>query len=92
MVQTPYSPSISLDAIPTAVPPSSLDSTIKAALEHARRLTDMYGTSNIEVALAWEAVDELETARTHQKTLQMSSLERYCAAYPDAPECRIYED
>ncbi|NMF86448.1 hypothetical protein E1H13_24550 [Nodosilinea sp. P-1105] len=83
---------MSLETIPTSAPSASLDGTIKAALEHARRLTDMYGTSNIEVALAWETVDELETARTHQKTLQMSSLERYCIAYPDAAECRIYED
>lgn len=71
---------------------SSLDNALKAALEHARRLTDMYGTDNVEVAIAWETVDELETAKARQKSKQPTTFERYCAAYPDAPECRVYED
>jgi hypothetical protein len=75
-----------------SVSKSSLDTAIKAALEHARRLTEMYGTDNIEVALAWETVEELEMAKASPKNRQLSAFERYCAAYPDAPECRVYED
>jgi hypothetical protein len=71
---------------------SSLDIAIQAALEHARRLTEMYGTDNVEVALAWETVEELETAKANPKNRQLSAFERYCAAHPDAPECRVYED
>lgn len=70
----------------------SLDNAIAAALEHARRLTAMYGTANTEVAIAWETVEELQTARSRQCQQAPTSLERYCAAHPDAPECRIYED
>ena len=75
-----------------AAPQPSLDNAIAAALEHARRLTDMYGTDNPEVAIAWETVEELQTARSRQRQPAPTSLERYCAAHPDAPECRIYED
>ena len=71
---------------------SSLESALQAALEHARRLTEMYGTDNVEVALAWETVEELETAKAQQKAKAPTAFERYCAAYPDAPECRLYED
>lgn len=34
-------------------------SQLKAALEHASRLTEMYGTNNIDTAIAWETVKEL---------------------------------
>jgi len=69
----------------------ALDTTLKAALEHARRLTAMYGTGTIEVALAWETVEELQTAKARRPATQPSAFDRYCAANPDAPECRIYE-
>lgn len=88
MVRTPYAPATATPAI--AQP--SLDTQVQAALEHARRLTDMYGTDHIDVALAWETVEELETARDRQRTGTLSSLERYCVTHPDAPECRLYED
>ena len=70
----------------------SLDSQIRAALEHARRLTAMYGTANIEVAIAWETVEELQVAKARQNASAPSNFARYCAENPDAPECRIYED
>lgn len=70
----------------------SLDSQLKAALEHARRLTAMYGTANIEVAIAWETVEELQVAKARQKTATRSAFSQYCANNPEAPECRIYED
>lgn len=70
----------------------SLDSRIKAALEHARRLTAMYGTGNIEVAIAWETVEELQVAKAKQPQAAPTTFARYCAENPDAPECRIYED
>ncbi len=82
----------SAQAVVRSTAKASLDNALKAALEHARRLTAMYGTDNIEVALAWETVDELETASANQKAKEPNTFESYCAAYPDAPECRIYED
>lgn len=74
------------------VPPPSIDSRIQAALEHARRLTALYGTDNIEVAIAWETVEELQVAKARHKTSARSTFARYCAEHPEAPECRIYED
>jgi len=82
-------------AAPIASPAGKpeLETALKAALEHARRLTEMYGTDPVEVAIAWETVDELETAKARQQAqAPATTFESYCSAYPDAPECRIYED
>ncbi|MEO0987753.1 MAG: Calvin cycle protein CP12 [Cyanobacteria bacterium J06639_14] len=77
---------------PSAAPSRvTLESRLKAALEHARRLTAMNGTQSINVAIAWETVEELQTAKARQKASSQSAFARYCAAHPDAPECRIYE-
>ncbi|NJN20254.1 MAG: hypothetical protein HC812_02355 [Leptolyngbya sp. RL_3_1] len=77
--------------IPTQ-PSSTLDTALLVAFEHARRLTDIYGTTVIDVAIAWETVEELQTAKTRQQASKKSAFARYCEANPDAPECRIYED
>jgi hypothetical protein len=91
MVHTAPAQNIAAPAVrPTGK--SALDNALPAALEHARRLTEMYGTDNIEVAIAWETVEELETAKARNQAKQPTTFESYCAAYPDAPECRIYED
>ncbi len=85
-VATAIAPEVKVPSTP------SLDNQFQAALEHARRLTNMYGTNRIEVALAWETVEELRTAILAKKVTQKTPFERYCEAYPEAPECRIYED
>jgi len=69
----------------------SLQTSLQAALEHARRLTPMYGIEATEVIVAWDAVEELLTATRRQKESSSSAFERYCALHPDAPECRIYD-
>lgn len=70
----------------------SLETSFQAALEHARRLTQMYGIEATEVAVAWETVEELITANFRRQPESFSSaFERYCAMYPDAPESRIYD-
>lgn len=69
----------------------SQDNTLQIALEHARRLSEMYGTDNIQVALAWETVEELLSAKAHQRETVETSFERYCRLNPDAPECRVYD-
>lgn len=76
---------------PNKVPTSTFETRLNAALEHARRLTEMSGTSSIDRAIAWETVEELQTARARTQAAPQSAFERYCAANPDAPECRIYE-
>jgi hypothetical protein len=70
----------------------SVESQLRAALEHARRLTAMDESHSIEAAIAWEVVEELQFAQRQQRTTAQSAFAHYCLANPDAPECRIYED
>jgi hypothetical protein len=63
---------------------------LKAALEHARRLTEMYGYQSVEVAIAWETVEELQKTEQPVPSCQ-SAFDRYCAETPHALECRIYD-
>lgn len=70
---------------------TSLETSFQAALEHARRLTQMYGIGATEVAVAWDTVEELTTANFRQQKSFSSAFELYCALYPDAPESRIYD-
>lgn len=75
----------------SATETSAAEVRLRAALEHARRLTIMHGNSGIEVALAWETVEELQTARSRKQSPRPFAFADYCAANPDALECRIYE-
>ena len=77
---------------PQATPAPSLETRLQVALEHARRMSAMFEAGNIEVAIAWETVEELAAARSHQKAAAKSAFSLYCEANPDAPECRLYED
>lgn len=76
----------------TETPGTALETRLQAALEHARRLTAMRGTTDIEVAIAWETVEELQVAWYNHKPHTPTTFAQYCEAHPDAPECRIYED
>lgn len=67
------------------------DNTLEIALEHARRLSAIYGTSNIQVAIAWETVEELLSAKARQRETAETPFECYCQLNPDAPECRVYD-
>jgi len=76
---------------PNLIAQPTLTARLQVALEHARRLTALYGTNNQDVAIAWETVEELSTTHRRQ-VVQPSAFALYCDAHPDAPECRIYED
>lgn len=76
----------------------SLEHTLQIALEHARRLTQMYGPEAPEVAIAWDVVEELRTAQRRQTVAQQRqtanpqvAFATYCDRYPEARECRIYD-
>lgn len=83
--------SITKTAISYPASQKSLETSLQAALEHARRLTQMYGIGTTEVAVAWDTVEELVTAKSRQQEISFSPFEHYCALHPDAPECRIYD-
>ena len=70
------------------------ENRLSAALEHARRLTQMHGYQNVDVAIAWETVEELRSGRSHQSvysTSCQSMFEHYCNERPAALECRSYD-
>ncbi|MEY3299644.1 MAG: hypothetical protein RLZZ597_2904 [Cyanobacteriota bacterium] len=85
-LSTPTAPT---PASPAAERSMTLEARLHVALEHARRLTAMYGVEAREVALAWDTVEDLWTAQRRQRT--QTPFERYCEAYPDAPAARMYE-
>lgn len=86
-------PTPQIDTTPAkAVPAPSLENRLQAALEHARRLTQMRSTADTEVAIAWETVKELQKALYRRPQAQPTAFAQYCAENPDAPEARIYGD
>lgn len=74
---------------------STYENRLQAALEHARRLTQMRGCQSVDVAIAWETVEELRTARRERLMTSVPScqmaFERYCLENPHARECRSYD-
>ena len=91
MVYISDKPSITINLIPGSVGEKSLEISFNAALEHARRLTQMHGIGTTEVACAWDTVEELLTAKSRQSKSSSAGFEHYCSLHPDAPECRIYD-
>lgn len=102
---TPTTSTTQPQTLPTttlpAVEPQALSSEstyknrLKAALEHAHRLTQMRGYQNVDVAIAWETVEELRTARRERLMPSppscQAAFERYCIENPHALECRSYD-
>jgi CP12 domain len=72
---------------------SDIKEKIEQELTEARAVCDVSGASSAECAAAWDAVEELQAAASHQKVEEpKNSLELYCDDNPDAAECRIYDD
>ena len=91
MVYIAHKQLITTTSISQSESQTSLETSFQAALEPARLLTQMYGIGGTEVAVAWDAVEEMVTARCRQLEGSDSSFEQYCALHPDAPECRLYD-
>ncbi len=45
----------------------SIDAELRASREHARRLSEMYGSHAAETAAAWDAVEEILAMKAHQR-------------------------
>ncbi|HIK30581.1 MAG TPA: Calvin cycle protein CP12 [Oscillatoriales cyanobacterium M59_W2019_021] len=73
---------------------SDIKEKIEQEREEARTVCDASGATSAECAAAWDAVEELQAAASHQKEVvePKNSLEQYCDDNPDAAECRIYDD
>ena len=74
---------------------SNIQEKIDQELAQARNACDTSGADSKECAAAWDAVEELQAAASHQREnseAPKTSLEKYCEDNPDAAECRIYDD
>jgi dihydrofolate reductase len=91
MVYIAHKQLITTTSISQSESQTTLETSFQAALQHARRLTQMYVIGGTEVAIAWDAVEEMLTARCRQLEDSPFSFEQYCALHPDAPECRLYD-
>lgn len=73
-----------------------IDDQIEVAREDARAICDEIGAQSPECAAAWDAVEELQAEASHQRSQAISASRRafedYCREYPEAPECREYDD
>ena len=72
---------------------SDIKEKIDQERQEAREACDLNGATSPECAAAWDAVEELQAAASHQKVEEpKSSLDQYCDENPEAAECRIYDD
>ncbi|WP_287127533.1 Calvin cycle protein CP12 [Candidatus Cyanaurora vandensis] len=73
---------------------ADLKKLIEQELAEAREVCEIKGDGSKECAVAWDAVEELQAAASHQKAQEPSqtSLEKYCDINPEADECRVYEN
>ncbi len=71
-----------------------LEDRLDVARQEARAICAAKGDTSPECAAAWDTVEELQAAAADKRQAKKTttSLEEYCAAHPDAQECRIYED
>ncbi|MEO1133307.1 MAG: Calvin cycle protein CP12 [Cyanobacteria bacterium J06639_1] len=69
----------------------SFSETISQELEHAHQVCATVGETDPHCRAAWDAVEEVLAARSHKPSTE-SNFDRHCRDYPEAPECRIYED
>ncbi|KRH95957.1 MULTISPECIES: Calvin cycle protein CP12 [Cylindrospermopsis] len=72
---------------------TSIEDKIEEERQQARAVCDISGGNSAACAAAWDAVEELQAAASHQKQEKpKNSLEAYCEANPDADECRINDN
>jgi signal-transduction protein with cAMP-binding, CBS, and nucleotidyltransferase domain len=73
-----------------------IEDQIDVARTEARQIAEEKGATSPEAAAAWDAVEELQAAASHQqaqaKEASRNALEDYCREHPEAPECREYDD
>lgn len=81
-----------LSTVSKPSPTFARENRLKAALEHARRITEMNDVQSVEAAIAWETVEELQkNALPRQLPSCQSMFAFYCAENPDELECRVYD-
>jgi len=73
---------------------SDFQKLIEQEKAEAKEICSISGEGSAQCAAAWDAVEELQAAASHQKGGKdtPNSLQQFCADNPEAAECRIYED
>lgn len=66
---------------------------LEKAIAHAQNICALVGTT-IDCMLAWDEVDELTSAfhKLRDNSKDDDPLEKFCEMFPDADECRIYDN
>jgi hypothetical protein len=71
----------------------TMEQAIAEAITEARAACELSGINSSDCAVAWDIVEELQAEKSHRQLQPLTnSLERYCYEYPDALECRIYDN
>lgn len=72
----------------------TIQQRIKDEMAKAVDMTEKFGKTSKEAALAWDIVEELEAEASHMKANQGSTdpLDAYCKDVPEADECRVYDE
>lgn len=72
---------------------NNFEKLIEQEKAEAKEICSIEGDGSKHCAAAWDAVEELQAAASHQsKTVKKNSLQTFCDDNPEAAECRIYED
>ncbi|MCM1981481.1 Calvin cycle protein CP12 [Lyngbya confervoides] len=66
---------------------------LSLAIEDAHSVCSLEGHTSPACAARWDIVEELQAALAHHRVQhpQVSSLDRFCEAHPEAQECRMYD-
>jgi len=79
-------------ATPTLEQSVALEKRMQDALSQARETCANEGATSKACAVAWDIVEELQAAHSHQKGQeQPSEFEGFCDDNPNAEECRVYD-
>ncbi|MDX2100304.1 MAG: Calvin cycle protein CP12 [Leptolyngbyaceae cyanobacterium bins.59] len=73
---------------------AELEDRIQKAVEEAHVITEQYGSTSKESAVAWDTVEELHAEAAHQRASHegKTAFDDYCEEFPEAPEARIYDN
>ncbi len=72
---------------------ATVQKQLESALDDARSVCSLEGNTSPACAVHWDIVEELHAALAHHREIspKSNSLDQFCAEFPDALECRLYD-
>ncbi|NET33080.1 MAG: hypothetical protein F6K19_13845 [Cyanothece sp. SIO1E1] len=68
-----------------------LTQAIQTAVNDARLTCQDSGNNSGECSAAWDMVEEMRAAASHQSARMTTFFDQYCDEHPSASQCLIYE-